>query len=202
MKIRLEKETDYKIVENLTREAFWNKYRPGCMEHLVIHKLRTNKRFVKELDYILEVDNKIIGSIFYSLGYIKTKDNNTLDVLIFGPVSIAPNYQHKGYGEALIKYTLEKAKNMDYDLALITGNPDYYKKYGFTSAKNYNIFYEGMENIDTPFFMIKVLNENNIEKYEGVYSDPEVFNITEEEVEIFDKSFPPKEKLVLPGQLN
>ena len=91
MKIRLEEEKDYKIVENLTREAFWNKYRPGCMEHLVVHKLRNNSRFIKELDYVIEKDNKIIGSIFYSLGYIKTKDNKVLDVLIFGPVIIDPN---------------------------------------------------------------------------------------------------------------
>ena len=40
------------------------------------------------------------------------------------------------------------------------------------------------------------------EKYEGIYTDPEVFNVTEEEVSDFDKNFPPKEKLVLPGQLN
>ena len=125
MKIRLEEEKDYKIVENLTREAFWNKYRPGCMEHLVVHKLRNNSRFIKKLDYVLEENDKIIGSIFYSLGYIKTKDNKILDVLIFGPVSIDPNYQKMGYGETLINYTLDIAKNMNYDLVLITGNPDY-----------------------------------------------------------------------------
>ena len=68
MKIRLEEKKDYKIVENLTREAFWNKYRPGCMKHLVVNKLRNNSRFIKELDYVIEKDNKIIGSIFYSLG--------------------------------------------------------------------------------------------------------------------------------------
>lgn len=111
MKIRLEEEKDYKIVENLTRDAFWNKYRPGCIEHLVVNKLRNNSRFIKELDYVIEKDNKIIGSIFYSLGYIKTKDNKVLDALIFGPVSIDTNYQHMGYGETLINYTLEIAKN-------------------------------------------------------------------------------------------
>ena len=116
MKIRLEEEKDYKIVENLTRDAFWNKYRPGCMEHLVVNKLRNNSRFIKELDYVIEKDNKIIGSIFYSLGYIKTKDNKVLDVLIFGPVSIDPNYQHMGYGETLINYTLEIAKKLNYVL--------------------------------------------------------------------------------------
>ena len=202
MKIRLEEEKDYKIVENLTREAFWNKYRPGCMEHLVVHKLRNNSRFIKELDYVLEENDKIIGSIFYSLGYIKTKDNKILDVLIFGPVSIDPNYQKMGYGETLINYTLDIAKNINYDLVLITGNPDYYKKYGFVSASTYNIYYEGLENTESPFFMIKVFNEKKISKYKGIYSDPEAFNVTEEEVNVFDKKFISKEKLALPGQLN
>lgn len=196
MKIRLEEEKDYKEVENLTREAFWNKYAPGCIEHLVVHKLRKDKRFIKELDYVLELDNKIIGSIFYSLGYLNNKD-----VLIFGPVSIDPNYQHKGYGELLINYTLEKAKNLNYDIVLITGNQDYYKKYGFVSASKYNIYYEGLENEESPFFMIKVLNEKNIHKYKGIYKDPEVFNVTNEEVDTFDKNFPPKEKLTLEGQI-
>lgn len=146
--------------------------------------------------------NKIIGSIFYSLSYIKTKDNKVLDVLIFGPVSIDTNYQHMGYGETLINYTLEIAKKLNYDLVLITGNPDYYKKYGFVLSSTYNIYYEGLENEESPFFMVKVLNEKNITKYEGIYSDLEIFNVTEEEVSDFDKNFPPKEKLVLSGQLN
>lgn len=149
-----------------------------------------------------EKDYKIIGSIFYSLGYIKTKDNKVLDVLIFGPVSIDTNYQHMGYGETLINYTLEIAKKLNYDLVLITGNPDYYKKYGFVLSSTYNIYYEGLENEESPFFMVKVLNEKNITKYEGIYSDLEIFNVTEEEVSDFDKNFSPKEKLVLPGQLN
>ena len=98
--------------------------------------------------------------------------------------------------------TLEIAKKLNYDLVLITGNPDYYKKYGFVLSSTYSIYYEGLENEEAPFFMVKVLNEKNITKYEGIYTDPEVFNVTEEEVSDFDKNFPPKEKLVLPGQLN
>ena len=107
-----------------------------------------------------------------------------------------------GYGETLINYTLEIAKKLNYDLVLITGNPDYYKKYGFVLSSTYNIYYEGLENEESPFFMVKVLNEKNITKYEGIYSDLEIFNVTEEEVSDFDKNFPPKEKLVLSGQLN
>lgn len=202
MKIRLEEEKDYKEVENLTREAFFNVYRPGCFEHLVINKLRKDDCFVKELDYVIEEDDKIIANIVYSLGTIKSIEGNTEKVLTFGPLSVLPEYQNKGYGKKLIEFTLELAQSLGYPLVLITGNPDYYKKYGFVSASRYNIFYEGNEVTDeAPYFMIKVFSENETSEIEGTYSDPEVFNIDECELEEFDKQFPEKKKEVKEGQL-
>ena len=50
--IRLEKIEDHRAVEELVREAFWNVYRPGCSEHYVIHVLREDPAFVKELDLV------------------------------------------------------------------------------------------------------------------------------------------------------
>ncbi len=200
MKIRLEEEKDYFEVENLTREAFWNVYRPGCFEHLVIHKLRDDAAFVKELDYVIEEDSKIVANIVYAKGRITLEDGSIKDTLIFGPVSVLPEYQKKGYAKKLINYTLELASRMVYPSVLITGNPDYYKKYGFESASKYEIYYEGMPKDDeSPFFMIKVLDEKKLVK--GVYSDPEVYNIDENELEEFDKQFPAKVKEKREGQL-
>lgn len=200
--IRLEEEKDYFEVENLTREAFWNVYRPGCFEHYVVHNLRDKDYFVRELDYVMEVDNKIIASIFYAMGNIK-EDNKIKKVLIFGPVSVLPSYQHKGYGEELINYTLNKASELGYSCVIITGNQDYYKKYGFVSASKYNIYYEGLDkDKEYPFFMIKILNEDKFDINGGVYSDPEVYtNIDNNLLEDFDKKFTYKEKLKLKGQL-
>ena len=127
MKIRLERKNDYFEVENLTREAFWNVYRPGCFEHLVIHKLRDDSAFVKELDYVIELDSKIIANIVYAKGKITLEDGSIQDTLIFGPVSVLPEYQKKGYGCKLINYTLELASKIGYPFILITGNPNYYK---------------------------------------------------------------------------
>lgn len=199
--IRLENEKDYFEVENLTREAFWNVYRPGCFEHLVIHKLRDEKYFIKELDYVLEEDGKIIANIVYALGNLKQEDGSIKNVLLFGPVSVLPSYQHKGYGEKLINYTMEKAKELGFNEILITGNPDYYKKYGFESASKYEIYYEGMpKDEEAPFFMIKVLGDKEVPK--GIYTDPECYiNINEEELNEFDKSFPEKVKEKIEGQL-
>ena len=193
MKIRLEEEKDYFEVENLTREAFWNVYRPGCFEHLVIHKLRDDVSFVKELDYVIEENSKIIANIVYANGTITLSDGSKKDTLIFGPVSVLPEYQRKGYAKKIINYTLELAKEIGYASVLITGNPDYYKKYGFESASKYEIYYEGMPKEDeAPFFMIKVLDESKLVK--GIYSDPIIYNIDENELEEFDKQFPTKIK--------
>lgn len=202
MKIRLEEEKDYLEVENLTREAFWNVYRPGCFEHLVIHKLRNDKSFVKDLDFVIEEKGKIVGNIVYSLGKLKEYDGKITELLTFGPLSVLPEYQKKGYGKELIVQTLELAKMLGYPCVVITGNPDYYKKFGFVSASKYNIFYEGTDVSDeAPYFMIKVLNENEMSEYEGTYSDPDCFNIDEKELNEFDKSFPDKIKEVKEGQL-
>lgn len=197
MQIRLEKEQDYKEVENLTREAFWNVYRPGCFEHYVIHKLREDAAFLPELDYCAEENGKIIANIVYAKAKV-----DDFDVITFGPVSVLPEYQGKGCGAKLIRYTLEKAAAMGYPLVLITGNPDYYKKFGFESASKYGIFYEGMDrNEESPFFMVKILDAEKAKGLTGTYADPAVYQTDEKEVDEFDKIFPPKVKEVREGQL-
>lgn len=202
MIIRLEEEKDYFETENLTREAFWNVYREGCFEHLIIHNLRKDKSFVKELDYCIEIDNKIIANIVYAKGKLKLENGNIREILIFGPVSVLPEYQKKGYGEKLINYTIEKAKELGFDAIVIMGNPNYYKKFGFESCSKYKIYYEGIDKKEeTPFFMIKILNDNNIENLKGIYSDPDCYKANEKELEEFDKKFPFKIKEKIEGQI-
>lgn len=180
MIIRLEEEKDYFEVEQLTREAFWNVYREGCFEHLIIHNLRKSKSFVKELDYCIEVKNKIIANIVYAKGNLKLENGKIREILIFGPVSVLPEYQKKGYGKKLINYTIEKAKKLGYDAIVITGNPKYYKKFGFESCYKYKIYYEGLDkNEEAPFFMIKILNDNNVKNLKGIYSDPDCYRVDE-----------------------
>ena len=202
MIIRLEEGKDYFETENLTREAFWNVYREGCFEHLIIHNLRKSKSFVKELDYCIEVDNKIIANIVYAKGKLKLENGNIREILIFGPVSVLPEYQKKGYGEKLINYTIEKAKELGFDAIVIMGNPNYYKKFGFESCLKYKIYYEGLDkNEEAPFFMIKILNDNNIENLKGIYSAPDCYKADEKVLEEFDKKFPFKIKEKIEGQL-
>ena len=202
MIIRLEEEKDYFETENLTREAFWNVYREGCFEHLIIHNLRKDKSFVKELDYCIEINNKIIANIVYAKGKLKLENGNIREILIFGPVSVLPEYQKKGYGEKLINYTIEKAKELGFDAIVIMGNPNYYKKFGFESCSKYKIYYEEIDKKEeTPFFMIKILNDNNIENLKGIYSAPDCYKADEKELEEFDKKFPFKIKEKIEGQI-
>ncbi len=202
MNIRLEQEKDYYEVENLTREAFWNVYRPGCFEHLVIHKLRQDKCFVKELDYVIELDGKIIANIMYAKGTLALEKGGQKEILLFGPVSVLPEYQRKGYGEKIIKFTMQKATELGYGAIVITGNPDYYKKYGFESSSKHGIYYNGTDKKEeTPFFMIKILDPKLMEGLKGIYTDPECYNVNEKEVEEFDKNFPKKIKEKRAGQL-
>ena len=50
--IRRERAEERTAVENLVRDSFWNVYRPGCLEHYVLHQLRQDSAFVPELSLV------------------------------------------------------------------------------------------------------------------------------------------------------
>lgn len=201
--LRLETEKDYREVENLTREAFWNKYRPGCMEHYILHRYRTNPDFVRELDYLIEENSKIVAHIMYSRAVIEADNGQIVQILIFGPVSVLPEMQNKGYGSAIIRYTLNKAAELGYGAVAITGNPGYYHRFGFLSGSSVGIYYAGIpREEEAPFFMVKELRNGFLNGITGTYHDPKGYETNEDKVEAFDSSFPPKEKKKLPGQLD
>lgn len=193
--IRLEEEKDYREVENLIREAFWNVYQPGCMEHFIMHCLRKDACFVPELDYIIEEDGKILAQIAYAKGTLKKENGEEVPMLLFGPVGVLPECQKKGYGKQLIEYTLKKAKELHYPAVVITGSPEYYHRFGFESASKHGIYYNGMDKTEEfPFFMVKLLDEEKAGGLKGVYFDPACYFVKDEDVERFDKEFPEKVK--------
>lgn len=202
MTIRLEEEKDWREVEILTREAFWNLYRPGCYEHLVLHNFRTSPDFVKELDYVIIEEEQIVAHIMYSKAVIKTDEGKEIELLVFGPVSVSPVVQHQGYGSKIIHFTLEKAKELGYGAVAITGNPDYYHRFGFESGSAYHVYYDGVpREEDAPFFMVKELKDGYLSGVIGTYKDPACYMVEDHDVEEFDKQFPPKKKEKRPGQL-
>jgi predicted N-acetyltransferase YhbS len=124
--IRLEEKKDYRDVENLVRESFWNVYRPGCSEHYVIHVLRDDPAFISELDFVMEQDGKLIGQNMFMKTVIEADDGRTIDVLTMGPIGITPELKRKGYGKAILDYSLEKATQMGFGAVLFEGNIGFY----------------------------------------------------------------------------
>lgn len=202
LNIRQETVEDYNEVENLVRESFWNVYRPGCLEHYVLHRMRSDKVFIPDLDFVLEKDGKIIGQNVFARAVIKSDDGKDIDICTMGPICIAPILKRKGYGKYLLDFSLEKAREYGVKAVCFEGNIDFYGKSGFKFAREYGIRYHDLpEGEDDSFFLCIELEEGYLTGVTGEYSTPQAYMVDEAEAEEFDKNFPEKEKLKLPGQL-
>ena len=200
--IRLERKEEYREVENLVRESFWNVYRPGCLEHYVLNQLRDDKAFVPELDFVMEKDGRIIGQNIFVKAVITADDGRDIPIMTMGPICIAPEFKRKGYGKILLDYSLEKAKDLGCGAVCFEGNINFYGKSGFTFASDYGIRYHVLpEGEDASFFLCKELIPNYLEGITGEYATPQGYFVDEAKVEEFDKMFPYKEKQKLPGQI-
>ena len=200
--IRPEREEDYREVENLVREAFWNVYRPGCSEHYVIHVLRYDPAFVKELDLVMEKDGELIGQNMFMRTIIEADDGRVIPVLTMGPIGITPELKRRGYGKKLLDHCLEKATAMGFGAVLFEGNIGFYGNCGFEYARNFGIRYHDLpEGSDDSFFLCKELIPGYLDDVTGVYQTPRGYYVDDADVEEFDRMFPPKVKLKLPGQI-
>ena len=152
----------------------------------------------------MEVDGQIIGHVMYAWSKIDDDDGRKIRMMTFGPISIHPDYKRQGYGKALLDYSMELARQMGAGCLLIVGNIGFYGKSGFVPAYTKGIRYADDPNSDAPYFLCKELDEGFLDGVTGSYKDPEGYFVTErkpEEFEKYEANFPPKEKLVLPGQL-
>ncbi len=200
--IRLEKKEEQREVENLVRESFWNVYRPGCLEHYVLKKLRECSDFIPELDFVMEKNGKLIGQNVFVRAEISADDGRKVPILAMGPICIAPPLKRQGYGRKLLDYSLCCAAEMGFGAVCLEGNIDFYGKSGFTVASRFRLRYKCIPNgEDAPFFLCKELKNGYLQGITGEYTPPSVYLVDEDEAEEFDKGFPEKEKLKLPGQL-
>ena len=200
--IRLERNDEHHEVEALVREAFWNVYRPGCLEHYVLHCLRNDDAFVPELDFVMEHDGRLIGQNVFVRATIHADNGRDIPIMTMGPISIAPDFKRKGYGKILLDYSLEKAAALGCPAVCFEGNIAFYGKSGFTFAREFGLRYHGLpEGEDDSFFLCKELVPGYFDGIKGEYSTPKAYFVDENAVDEFDKSFPPREKLKLPGQL-
>ncbi|MGN0635745.1 MAG: GNAT family N-acetyltransferase [Acutalibacteraceae bacterium] len=200
--IRLETPADYRSVEILARVSFWNVYRPGCMEHYVLHCLRSDPDFVPELSFVMEKDGELIGQNVFVRAHITADDGREIPIMTMGPICIAPQWKRQGYGKALLDYSLEKAAAFGAGALCFEGNIDFYGKSGFGFASDFGIRYHGLpEGEDASFFLCRELIPGYLNGITGEYATPQGYFVDESEAEAFDRQFPPKEKLKLPGQI-
>ncbi|MBP3409677.1 MAG: N-acetyltransferase [Clostridia bacterium] len=200
--IRRERKEEYREVENLVREAFWNVYRPGCLEHYVLNQLRNDPAFVPELNFVMEKDGRIIGQNMFMRANIRADDGREIPIMTMGPICIAPEFKRQGYGRILLDYTVARAAELGCGALCFEGNIGFYGRSGFSYAGDFGIRYHGLaEGEDASFFLCRELIPGYLDGVTGEYAPPEGYLVDEAEAEAFDKTFPPKEKLKLPGQL-
>ena len=197
--IRPENAKEYFETEYITREAFWDVYHPGCMEHLVLHKLREAPGFVGELAFVACDVKRIVGNVVCSKAKVINDKKEEFEVLSMGPLSVLPEYQGKDIGSLLIKTIIKKAQELSYRGIVIYGNPDFYHRFGFVNAEKFGIMTSESENFD--YFMALELSEGSLQGIKGNFYEDEAFNVNDEELEEFDKAFPYKEKHVTSTQL-
>ena len=192
IKIRNEVERDYKEVENLTREAFWNLYIQGCDEHYLVHKMRSHSDFIKELAFVALVDEKIAGNIMYTKSSLIDEAGISVDTITFGPVSILPEFQKKGIGSALINHSIKIAAENGHKVIVILGHPHNYIKHGFRGYKDYNI--SDPEGRYPYGQMVLELEKGELNGFSGKFYHSDVYNIDQNEVDEYDRQFDFKEK--------
>ena len=204
-KIRLEEPVDWQEVESLTREAFWNVYRPGCLEHFVLNRYRSNPDFIPELDFVMEAGDRIIGHVMYSHAKLTSDRGDDLPACTLGPISIHPEWKRKGYGLALLKFSLEKARKMGIGVLCFEGNIDFYGKAGSVLASSLDIHYHAEPKDDpVPYFLAQELIPGYLGGKEWTYCPPKGYFVAEDDPESFESyeaAFPAKEKHFLEGQL-
>lgn len=201
--IRSEQPKDYRETENLIREAFWNVYHPGCSEHYVMHLLRGDPAFIPELNFVMEQNGRLIGQNVFAKTVIDADDGRTIPVLMMGPICITPELKRQGYGKKLLDYSLEQATKLGYGAVLFEGNIAFYGKSGFRYASEFGIRYHDLpDDADASFFLCKELIPGYLDGITGVYQTPQVYYVDAADVEEFDRNFPAKTKLKLPGQLD
>lgn len=205
MNIRLEQPEDYREVENLTREAFWNVYAPGCVEHYVLNQYRSNPDFIPELDFVMEEDGRNIGHVMFSKAEITKEDATVLQAWTFGPISIHPDYKRKGYGLKLLQFALDKARRMGIGVICMEGNIDFYRHAGFVVASTLGIHYHAEpKEAEVPYFLAQELIPGYLNGIEGTYHTPKGYYVAFENKAAFDAyeaTFPKKEKERHEGQL-
>ena len=198
--IRTERQSDYAATENLTREAFYNVYAPGCDEHYLLHVLHRSKALIPQLSLVAEYDGEVIGHVLGTRAKIVDNGLEWTDVLCLGPISVLPKHQRKGVAREMIRELGRRAGEGGYRAILLYGNPEVYLKMGFLPAERFAITTSDAMYADALHAM--PLYPGALNGIKGRYCEDPVFGIDAEAAKAFDEHFPPKGKMAgTPSQL-
>lgn len=199
--IRNETPADYRAVENLTRESFWNVYKPGADEHYFVHQMRSHPDFVPELAFVLECDGEIVGSILYTKAWLEDEQGRRKEILSFGPLCVLPKYQRQKLGKLLIEHSFAAARKLGYDVNINFGNPGNYVSRGFVSCKRKNVSFVVPGNYPTALLVAELV-PGVLDGKSWMYIPSTAADCCEDTaaVEAFDATFPPREKAWMPSQ--
>ena len=199
--IRNETPADYRAVEELTRESFWNVYKPGADEHYFVHMMRSHPDFIPELAFVLEKDGQIIGNIMYTKAWLENEVGQRKKILSFGPLCVAPKYQRQKLGKILIEHSFDVARKMGYDVNINFGNPGNYVSRGFVSCKKKNVSFGVSGNFPTALLVAELI-PGALDGQNWMYIPSTAADCCEDAdaVASFDATFPAAEKKWMPSQ--
>lgn len=191
-RIRTEQEADHRAVEELTREAFWNVYKPGCDEHYLVHIMRGHRDFIPELAFVITRGDEIAANIMYMKAWLDYDDGSSKEILAFGPISVHPAYQRRGLGKWLMSHSFAAAAELGYDCVVIFGNPENYVSSGFKSCSRYGVTLG--DGLYPAALLVRELKEGALDGRHCVYRESDVLELLDpEKTAEFDRQFPPKE---------
>ena len=196
--IRNEIASEHRRVEEITREAFWNVHVPGCDEHYLASRMRDHEDFVSELDYVLLYDDQVIGNIMYTRSHLIGSDGREIETLTFGPVSILPEFQRRGFGSRLIEYSMDQATKQNWAAIVIYGNPSNYVGQGFKSCKRYDV--TDSRGGFPSALLVKELIPDVLKGSTWTYRESSAFELDLTKFAEYEATFPPLVKEEKPSQ--
>ncbi len=201
MEVRIQRtcEADFPQTEHITRESFWNLYKPGCDEHLVLHNIRNSECCIADLDLVAVYEEDVIGHIISTRAKVIDSLNNEHEIVCVGPLSVLPKFQKNGIGSMLMQYAIAEAKDAGFSGMILFGNPAYYHRFGFKNAQAYGITTKDGQNFEP--FMALELQRNALAEVQGRFIYDPVYEADPAELIEFEKKFPYKEKLKTDTQL-
>ena len=192
--LRPERPGQYREMEQLVRDAFWDRFSPGCCEHLVVHRMRTAPACLPELCLAAELKGELAGGIWYARAALRQADGSETEVYTMGPVAVRPDLQKRGIGGELIRKTLELAEKRCCAV-VIYGNPAYYARFGFLPASEFGITDAMGETC--PALQVRPFGEVP----PGAFDEGEVYHVAPGEIRAFDSLFSHRQKHIDSKQL-